>query len=196
VPDDDAPWLWLIAGPNGSGKSTLASEFMPDIAGTGIFVNADDEARSIDKDDPSRVAISAGRRVLRRVAALIEANESFAIETTLSGVSHLRMLTRARAAGFRVGMIYVWIGGPGLAVHRVRERVGSGGHFVPPEDVTRRFRRGLRNFPAYLDLVDQAALYDNVGASPFIVARYDGVEWSVDHEERFDDIKRALDEAK
>lgn len=196
MPEADAPWLWLIAGPNGSGKSTLAKEFMPDIAGTGVFLNADDEARLIDENNPARAAMSAGRRILQQITKLIEAEKSFAIETTLAGLSYVRKLEIARDAGFKIGLIYVWIGVPELAIQRVGERVRRGGHFVPPEDITRRFTRGLRNFPTYLDLVDQAAIYDNVGASPFIVAKYDGVVWSADHERKLDEFMRAMDEAK
>jgi len=56
---------YIIAGPNGSGKSTLAQELIHD---TGlIFLNADDIANQIDKNNFSKVRIQAGKEFLNRL---------------------------------------------------------------------------------------------------------------------------------
>jgi predicted ABC-type ATPase len=53
----------------------------------------------------------------------------------------------------------------------VARRVRAGGHAVQPEIVVRRYWAGLRNLRAlYLPLADVAAIYDNAGETPILIA--------------------------
>lgn len=52
---------------------------------------------------------------------------------------------------------------PDLNIQRVYERVTSGGHFVPDEDVRRRYERSLSNAAPAIKLADLAVLFDNSG---------------------------------
>lgn len=45
----------------------------------------------------------------------------------------------------------------------VAERVASGGHNIPVEDIDRRYGRSMAALPGVLAIVDTAALYDNAG---------------------------------
>src|SRR6266851_7797632 len=138
--DERRPWLWLLAGPNGAGKSTYAPKLA---ALVDEIVRPDELAYQLSREAPERVALAAGRLAVRRINELLEQRRSFAIETTLSGRLHLQVVERATRAEWSIGVVYIALGSPELAVERVRERTSRGGHYVPANDVRRRFARSL-----------------------------------------------------
>ena len=170
---DDAPWLWIISGPNGSGKTTFALESLNEIAGDVPFINIDRIAAGIDPSLSAPAMIAAGSQALRETKARLGAGDGFAIETTLSGRFHQRLVTQAIAKNWETGFVFLWIASPELAVRRVAERVAQGGHDVPTEVVERRYRRGLANLPWFLETCGRAAIYDNVGRIPKLVAQFE-----------------------
>jgi predicted ABC-type ATPase len=62
--------------------------------------------------------------------------------------------------------VYVYLDAPELSMKRVRERAAQGGHFVPDDDVHRRYPRSLFHLSQALPLADSAVVYDNSGAQP------------------------------
>jgi predicted ABC-type ATPase len=156
------PQLWVIAGPNGAGKSTLTAKYLE---GRLEIINPDLIARELDPSDPNgtRVRLQAGREAIRRQEACLASDQDFSFETTLSGHRELTVLYRAKEAGFKVNLVYVGIHSPRATMGRIRERVASGGHDIPPPDVVRRYERSLANLPRALELVDRAFILDNSG---------------------------------
>lgn len=152
------PWLWLLAGPNGAGKSTLAKTVLSSID---EIVQPDEIAMVISPSIPAQAAIPAGRAAVRLRGEMLARRQSFAIETTLSGRTYLRVVRAAKTAGWKIGLIYIGLGSPDLAISRVRERVRAGGHDVPPTDVRRRYARSLGNVAAFARLADRAIFFDN-----------------------------------
>lgn len=150
------PSLILIAGPNGAGKTTFAKEILTtDLKGM-RFLNADEIARGLSPFDPASVALKAGRILLEEVDGRIKSGASFALESTLSGRAHVSLLGRAKSAGFRVVLHFLWLPSPKESIARVRIRVKMGGHFVPSEDIRRRYPRILDNMVhRYLPLADE-----------------------------------------
>ncbi len=113
-------------------------------------------ARGLSPLDPSLSAFRAGRLVLEEARALLKAEASFAIESTLSGKSHVALIREARARGYHILLHYIVIGSATQAVERVALRVRLGGHHVPEEDVRRRFDRSRQHFMEdYLPLADE-----------------------------------------
>jgi predicted ABC-type ATPase len=106
-------------------------------------------------------AIDAGREVLVNSNKLLVAHQSFLVETTLSGNTYLRMMSRAKAAGYLVRLIYVGTDDVSINLQRVRQRVKNGGHDVPEEDQLRRYPRSLANFKRAFALADEALVFDN-----------------------------------
>ena len=93
-------------------------------------------------------------------------------ETTLSGLVHLRRLTRWKAAGYRIEIVFLLLPSPRLALRRIAARVKQGGHNVPRADVIRRCARGWHNFQtAYRPLADAWAVYDNSRKTPRLLER-------------------------
>jgi len=94
--------------------------------------------------------------------SLLARKKTFALESTLSGLTYLRLLRDAKRRGFRVYIHYLWLPNAAIAIARVRERVKKGGHNVPVADIRRRFGRGLRHFiHDYAPLADRWAVWDN-----------------------------------
>jgi predicted ABC-type ATPase len=160
----------IIAGPNGAGKTTFALEFLPNEAGCPVFVNSDLIAVGLSPFAPNLAAVKAGRLMLEAIAEHAARGESFAFETTLSGRIYARRIPYWQAAGYHVTLIFLALRSPEIALARVKERVGQGGHDVPDTAMRRRFAAGLRNFQEiYRDLVDVWLYYDNSGAVPVLL---------------------------
>ena len=179
-----APTFILIAGPNGAGKSTSAPALLSNQYEALEFVNADDIAKGLSAFHPEKVAIAAGRILLQRFQELAEANESFAIETTLSGRGYARHITDLKRRGYRFELIFLWLPSVELAVARVAQRVALGGHDIPEDVIRRRYQAGLRNFfNLYRGLADLWRFYDSSRPHPHLVARGDSLEeFAVDPE--------------
>lgn len=156
------PILHLIAGCNGAGKTTFAREFLPREARCLHFLNADLIAQGISPLATEAGAIRAARLLLTEVRSLLRRKETFALESTLSGRTYLRLLRDAKRAGYRIHLHYLWLPTVALAIARVRERVKKGGHHVPAADIRRRFHRSRAHFVAdYAPLADFWAVWDN-----------------------------------
>ena len=157
----------IIAGPNGAGKTTFAREFLPNEAGCPQFINADLIAAGLSPFAPEVAAVKAARIMLESMTEFERRGESFAFETTLSGLAYARRVRLWRAAGYHVTLFFLSLPNPQMAIERVAERVRQGGHDVPGDVIRRRFAAGLRNFErVYREAVDAWALYDNGGDEP------------------------------
>lgn len=160
-----APWMIIIAGPNGSGKSTFYDmvfkddPFLKDVS----FINLDNMAKSMtnEGEDPNQYMLSAGKIIVDEIQEKFDKKQSFIYETTSSGKVHLRFMEEARKKGYRVATVFIGLASAGLSFCRVQQRVNSGGHNVPPDDIFRRYPKIIKNFPDMLKLSDIGAVFDN-----------------------------------
>lgn len=160
----------IIAGPNGAGKTTFARSFLPAEAHCPRFINADLIAAGLSPFEPETVAVKAGRLMVNEIRQCVEQGESFSLETTLSGLGYLRDIQRWQAHGYRVSLFFLRLSDVETAIARVAERVRQGGHDIPERVIRRRFVAGWSNFQKhYRQIVDDWALYDNIGAEPVIL---------------------------
>ena len=156
------PTIYLIAGCNGAGKTTFAKEFLPKEVNCLRFLNADEIARGLSPFKPSAGAVQAARLLLGQVDECLRRRETFALESTLSGKTYIRMFRRARELGYEIELHYLWLSSPDQAVARVRMRVKQGGHHVPATDIRRRFKRSLAHLlDDYLPLATRWAVWDS-----------------------------------
>ena len=157
------PYVIVIAGPNGAGKSTAAPALLHGLLGIEDFVNADVIARGLSAFNPEGAAVEAGRIMLTRVRELAAARRDFAFETTLASRSFAPWIAGLRRdQGYEFHLNYLWVPAPELSIARVANRVREGGHFVPDDDVRRRYRRGINNFfLLYRPIADVWRFYDN-----------------------------------
>ena len=164
------PKIVIIAGPNGAGETTFARAFLPEEAQCPRFINADLIAAGLSPFAPEAEAIKAGRLMLEEIAGCVGRQESFAFETTLSGLGYLRHIRAWRASGYHVSLFFLALPTAELAIARVAERVRQGGHRIPEDVIRRRFRAGRQNFDGrYRNAVDVWALYDSAGDAPALI---------------------------
>lgn len=70
-------------------------------------------------------------------------------------------MKEAKAAGYKVNLVFVCTDTPRISIGRIANRVADGGHYVPGADVVRRYQRSLSNLPEGLALADRAWILDN-----------------------------------
>jgi predicted ABC-type ATPase len=167
---DGAKKIIIIAGPNGAGKTTFARAFLPAEAQLPRFINADLIAAGMAPFALETAAVKAARLMLTEIDECVRRGESFAFETTLSGLMYLRRIRRWQAQGYRVSLYFLQLPDAETAIGRVARRVRQGGHHVPETVIRRRFAAGLENFQRhYRSLVDDWTLYDNMGDVPVVL---------------------------
>jgi len=165
--------ILMLAGPNGAGKTTFARSFLPEEAQCPHFINADLIAAGLSPFAPEAAAVKAGRLMLNEIDACVARGESFAFETTLSGVGYRQRIRQWRGLGYHVSLFFLRLPDAETAIARVATRVLQGGHGIPEDVIRRRFDAGLRNLETvYKAEVDTWALYDNGGEEPVLL------EWS------------------
>ena len=156
------PDLYIIAGCNGAGKTTASYTVLPDILFCKEFVNADEIARGLSPFQPEKVALQAGKIMLKRIDELILQKESFAIETTLTTLSYQHTIKNAQRSGYKVTLIFFWLNDVNLAIERVKLRVKDGGHNIPVETIRRRYRKGIVNLlEIFIPVCDKWIVIDN-----------------------------------
>lgn len=167
-----SPKIILIAGCNGAGKSTLAPHLLRDTFGLNDYVNADTIAQGLSAFAPEKVAIEAGRVMLKRLRDLASQRANFAFESTLASRFYASWIAELKQQGYEFDLIFIWLKSPELAVRRVEERVKLGGHSIEIETIRRRYGRGLKNFfELYQPLANSWTVYDNsASGNPILIA--------------------------
>ena len=165
------PNLYIISGCNGAGKTTASYTILPEMLKCKEFVNADEIAKGLSPFQPEKVAIEAGRIMLKRIQELLNSQSDFAFETTLATKSYVNTIKEAQSKGYYVTLIYFWLSSHELAIERVKERVINGGHNIPEDIIKRRYTNGLRNFSKlYMQHSDFWMLIDNSNPPSNVIA--------------------------
>lgn len=177
--------LVVVGGPNGAGKTTFAMDYVGKHGWN--YLGADAIAAQLAPSDPASEQFAAGRQFLVEVQAAIAGNDSFIVESTLSGVTFSRSIESARQNSFRISIVYVFLESPESCIARVNARVLSGGHFVPEIDIRRRYYRSADNFwHRYRLLADDWILVYNSSSGVQDIASGDVVNVSISDVELFE----------
>jgi predicted ABC-type ATPase len=186
-----APRVVVLGGVNGAGKTTSAHELLS-VMKIPIFTNADTIARGLNSLNPESVAFAAGRVMLEWLDQLARNREDFAFETTLATRSYAPRLKSLKQQGYRVYLFYTWVENPDVAVARVQQRVRSGGHNIPEEDIRRRYYRRIRNFlDLYQPIADCWEFFDNTHGERRLIACGDSSGQLFDTTEAWERVLRS-----
>lgn len=163
---------YIIAGPNGAGKTTFAKTFLPKEASCLNYVNADLIAEGLSPFKPESVSFQAGKLLLQKIDNLVEKKESFAIETTLSGMNYIRRIKIWQEMGYKIILFFLKLPTEEMAINRVKLRVSQGGHNVPKNVIKRRYEKGWYNFQNYYKhQVDIWTIFDTSGEVPIVLEK-------------------------
>ena len=172
-PKAERPVLLIVAGPNGSGKSSLYRETDIEALGRSVWIINPDELtvriRDVEGLALGDANLASVQRIERWLEASIEAHQTVGVETVLSTPKYRRLVTKAKAFGFRIRLLYVVLDTVERNIARVASRVRKGGHNVAEADIRKRYERSLNQMPWFLDEADDAWLFDNSGAAPKLI---------------------------
>lgn len=186
--------LYIIAGCNGAGKTTASFTILPEILDCKEFVNADEIAKGLSPFQPEKVSFEAGRIMLHRINELLQQNEDFAFETTLSTRSYKNKILEAKSKNYNITLLFFWLKNSELAKERVKTRVLEGGHNIPMNVIERRYIRGIKNlFEIYISITDQVLIFDNSeGKHKLIAEKSSNDELNILDGQRFNELKKYL----
>jgi len=155
-----APLLWAVIGPNGAGKSAYyKTRIQPRLEVP--FINADDIAAAEWPGEEVARSYDAARLAQERRHDLLAARRSFVTETVFSHPSKLQLLRNAKQLGYNLWVTFIYLELADLAVTRVAERVGRGGHQVPARKIRERFKRMAEIGVKAVALAERAFVLDN-----------------------------------
>ena len=117
------PILHVFGGPNGAGKSTLFERFQETAQQPVEQVNGD----VLQQKNPQLSGFEVGEITSARIKELVEARASFAIENNLATAADYKLITGAKATGYRVELVYVSLDSVQECLFRVQHPV-SGQH--------------------------------------------------------------------
>ncbi|HPI39234.1 MAG TPA: hypothetical protein PLJ21_00415 [Pseudobdellovibrionaceae bacterium] len=160
----------VIAGPNGSGKTTFAESFVIHTKPTIPFLNPDLIASGFGPIEFEKASFQAGRVLLTEIKSKIQNGDSFAFESTLSGLTYAQILKKAKQDGYKIIIYFIGLSKVTLNISRIKNRVEQGGHHIPTQTVRRRYLRCFDNFwNIYKDLCDEWHILDNSQIKPILV---------------------------
>jgi predicted ABC-type ATPase len=155
----------IVAGPNGAGKSTFIVDHLRVRPDSFVRLDADEIQKQLaaTRVGEQQHAIKAGRLLLEKMQALVDARQNLMVETTLALKLYADRIPAWQQSGYSVRLIYLRLESVEMAIERVRRRVARGGHNILEEVVRRRFERSLKNLELiYKPIVDQWDVWDSI----------------------------------
>lgn len=113
--------LTIIAGANGSGKTTFALSYAQ--FSEVEFINADEIAKQLNPDDMDHEKFNAGKIFLRQIEELLNKRQDLILETTMSGKYLIKIIQKAKEAGYTIDIFYLYLEDVTDNIARVQNRV-------------------------------------------------------------------------
>lgn len=101
------PEMLILGGPNGAGKTTLAKRFASSL--NAEYIGADQIAFQLCPENPLSVRIQSAEAFVGKILELIDSDQTFVIETTLSGKTFDQYVKRATNRGFQTTLAFAFL---------------------------------------------------------------------------------------
>ena len=141
----------IIAGLNGVGKSS--------------FTGARNIENCIDVDKIAKEYkisnFEAGKIALNKINEYFNKRLSFAQETTLSGLTILKTVDKAKMLGYKISLVYIGLDSLEESIIRIDNRVKRGGHSISVKDILRRYEKRFTVLFKLLPQCDNIEFLDN-----------------------------------
>ena len=85
--------------------------------------------------------INGAKEAIEHIDSSLEKEINFTQETTLSGSRTLKTIKRARELNYFIRLYYVGVNSADESIKRIKNRVENGGHYIPEQDVKRRYSK-------------------------------------------------------
>lgn|GEM_PF-2156448 len=153
--------LFIIAGPNGIGKSTLSQE-----------LSAAKDIKRIDPDYIFQFEFTNPDTsyfpyyLSGKIDLLFESDTSFILESNFHNHEAFGILNKADQNRFKKNLLFISTDHIKILEERVLQRSGLGLHYVPTEEIIRRYKASLQLLPQYIDDFDKISFYDGSPSLP------------------------------
>ncbi|KAF2336326.1 zeta toxin family protein [Flavobacterium daemonense] len=157
------PVLLVIAGCNGAGKSTFSKPLSPE-----NFTPFDYDLEFLKNynslfDSEMREVMAhqmAFKELENQIEKAIETKSSFCYETNFNSTP-LHWPELFKKNGYDLHLIFLCLDSIQEATKRVAIRVENGGHFVPNNEIQKRYYDGYSNLNSFYYYFDYVDLYDS-----------------------------------
>lgn len=158
----DKPKLWIVAGCNGAGKSSFSSLLFDN----GLvpfdydrhFLYFYNRLQVSDIQDKMAHNL-AFEELEKQVHQAIEGRSDFCYETNFNSTP-LFWPSKFKDEGYELHLIYFILDSVETAKTRVGIRVENGGHFVPENEIKKRYFEGYANLNRHYAFFDSVDVFD------------------------------------
>lgn len=159
------PFLYILAGPNGAGKTTfyftaIEQGFIDkDLPFINVDLIARDELGGYTAENFAR----AEELVRQRIGDHLAHQENFMIESNLAKSSDYDWIKSIASKGYEIIIYFLCTYDIEINIGRVRKRVNEGGHDIPDNIITDRYRMALLYLRTGILEFSEVHLIDNSG---------------------------------
>ena len=116
----------------------------------------------------------------------------------LATKSYKNTISRAKAVGYNVTLLFFWLQTASLAKERVKKRVAEGGHNIDEPVIERRYLAGIRNlFDIYFPIADAVLVFDNSeGKHELIAKKHFNFDLYIIDNDKFNKLKNYYDSTR
>ncbi len=146
----------IIGGVNGVGKSSLTGVLVAENNNLGVIIDVDKITAESGNDK-----LKGGKIAVERINNSLNMGINFTQETTLSGQRTLKTIKRAIELDYYIRLYYIGVNTAEESIKRIKNRIEKGGHYIPDEDVQRRYNKRFDDLSAVLPYCNEAHFFDN-----------------------------------